>query len=146
MLLLKYYTQYASKFEKLNSATGLETVIFHSNPKERQCPPKCSNYCTITLILHTFKVILNILQVRLQQYMDLEFPDVQAGFRKGRGTRDQIANIQWIIEKSREFQFSSVQFSPVAQSCLTLCDPMNWESSRKTSNSALLIMPKPFTV
>ena len=65
---------------------------------------ECSNYCTIALILHASKVMLKILQVRLQQYMNCELPDVQAGFRKGRGTRDQIANILWIIEKAREFQ------------------------------------------
>ena len=67
---------------------------------------ECSNYCTIALILHTSKVILKILQARLQQYMNRELPDVQAGFRKGRGTRDQIANIHWIIEKARECQKS----------------------------------------
>ena len=66
--------------------------------------PKCSNYHTIALISHTSKVMLKILQARLQQYMNRELPDVQAGFRKGRGTRDQIANICWIIEKAREFQ------------------------------------------
>ena len=65
---------------------------------------ECSNYGTIALISHASKVMLKILQVRLQQYMNQELPDVQAGFRKGRGTRDQIANIQWIIEKAREFQ------------------------------------------
>ena len=58
----------------------------------------------VTLISHTSKVMLKILQARLQQYMNREFPDVQAGFRKGRGTRDQIANIHWIMEKAREFQ------------------------------------------
>ena len=84
-------------------ATGLEKVSFHSNPKERQCQ-KCSNYHTIALISHTSKVMLKILQARLQQYMNHELPDVQAGFRKGRGTRDQIANIHWIMEKAREFQ------------------------------------------
>ena len=73
-------------------ATGLEKVSFHSNPKERQCQ-KCSNYCKIALISHSSKVMLKILQARLQQYMNCEIPDVQAGFRKGRGTRDQIANI-----------------------------------------------------
>ena len=83
-------------------ATGLEKVIFHSNPKERQC--QCSNYGTVVLISHTSKVMLKILQARLQQYMNRELPDVQAGFRKGRGTRDQIANIGWSIEKGREFQ------------------------------------------
>ena len=65
---------------------------------------ECSNYCTIALISHTSKVMLKILQARLQQYMNHELPDVQAGFRKGRGTRDQIANIRWIIKKVREFQ------------------------------------------
>ena len=66
--------------------------------------PKCSNYCTIALFQHTSKVTLRILQARLQQYMNHELPDVQAGFRKGRGTRDQTANIRWIIKKAREFQ------------------------------------------
>ena len=65
---------------------------------------KCSNYCTIALISHASKVMLKILQARLQQYVNCEIPDVQAGFRKGRGTRAQIANICWIIEKAREFQ------------------------------------------
>ena len=63
-----------------------------------------SNYCTIALISHACKLMLKILQARLQQYMNCELPDVQAGFRKGRGTRDQIANIHWIIEKARKFQ------------------------------------------
>ena len=84
-------------------ATGLEKVSFHSNPKERQCQ-KCSNYHTIALISHASNVMLKILQSRLQQYINCELPDVQAGFRKGRGTRDQIANIYWIMEKAREFQ------------------------------------------
>ena len=65
---------------------------------------ECSNYCTVALISHTSKVMLKILQGKLQQYMNREFPDVQAGFRKGRVTRDQIANIHWIIEKTNEFQ------------------------------------------
>ena len=79
-------------------ATGLEKVSFHSNAKE------CSNYRTIALISHAGKVMLKILQAKLQQYVNCELPDVQAGFRKGRGTRDQIANIRWIIKKIREFQ------------------------------------------
>ena len=65
---------------------------------------ECSNYCTIALISHASKVMLKILQARLQQYVNPELPDVQAGFIKGRGIRDQIANIRWIIEKAREFQ------------------------------------------
>ena len=65
---------------------------------------RCSNYRTIALISHSSKVMLKILQARLQQHVNRELPDVQAGFRKGRGTRDQIANIRWIMEKAREFQ------------------------------------------
>ena len=84
-------------------ATGLEKVSFHSNPKERQCQ-RMLNYCTIVLISHASKVMLKILQARLQQYLNHELPDVQAGFRKGRGTRDQIANIRWIMENARDFQ------------------------------------------
>ena len=80
----------------------------------------CSNYYTIALISHASKVMLKILQARFQQYVNRELPDVQAGFRKGRGNRDQIVNIHWIIEKQ--------------------------ESSRETSTSALLTMPKPLTV
>ena len=81
-------------------ATGLEKVSFHSNPKERQCQ-ECSNYHTIALISHSSKAILKILQVRLQEYVNHELPDVQAGFRKGRRTRDPVANIRWIIKKSK---------------------------------------------
>jgi len=74
-------------------------------PIPKKCNAKeCSNYCTIALISHTSKVMLKILQARLQQYVNREIPDVQAGFRKDRGTRDQIANIRWIMEKAREFQ------------------------------------------
>ena len=81
-------------------ATGLEKVSFHSNPKERQCQKmlKLPHNCTH---LTASKVMLKIVQARLQQYVNRELPDVQAGFRKGRGTRDQIANIRWIIEKAR---------------------------------------------
>ena len=100
-------------------ATELEKVSFHSNPKERQCQ-RMLKLPNNSLISHASKVMLKILQARLQQYVNRELPDVQAGFRKGRGTRDQIANIHWIMKKQ--------------------------ESSRKTSISALLIMPKPLTV
>ena len=85
-------------------ATGLKKVSFHSNPKERQCQRMPKNYHTIALMSHASKVMPKILQVRLQQYVNCEVPDVQAGFRKGRGTRDQIANIHWIIKKATEFQ------------------------------------------
>ena len=89
-----------------NSAvsTGLENISFHSNPKKGNAK-ECSKYHTIALISHTSKVMFKILQARLQQYVNCELPDVQAGFRKGRRTRNQLANIQWIIKKAREFQF-----------------------------------------
>ena len=88
-----------------NSAVvrGLEKVSFIPIPKKGNAK-ECSNYRTIALISHASKVMLKILQARLQQYMNHELPDVQAGFRKGTGTRDQIANIRWIPEKAREFQ------------------------------------------
>ena len=93
--------------------------VFIPIPKKGNAK-ECSNYYAIALISHTSKVMLKILQARLQQYMNCEPPDVQTGFRKGRGTRDQITNIHWIIKKSK--------------------------SSRKTATSALLTMPKPLTV
>jgi len=84
-----------------NSAVviGLEKVSFHSNPKGDI--KECSNNHTVALISHASKVVLKLLQARLQQYMNHELPDVQDGFRKGRGTRDQIANICWIIKKNK---------------------------------------------
>ena len=84
-------------------ATGLEKFSFHSSPKERGAK-ECSNYCTIALISHADKVMIKIPQASLQQYVNRELPDVQTGFRKYRGTSDQIATIHWIIEKAREFQ------------------------------------------
>ena len=101
-------------------ATGLEKSVFIRIPKKGNAK-ECSNYHTIALISQASKAMLKILQARLQQYMNHELPDVQAHFRKVRGTRDQIANIHRIIEKAREFQ-------------------------KKTSISALLTMPKPSTV
>jgi len=84
-------------------ATGLEKVSFHSNSKKGNAKER-SNYHTIALISHTSKVMVKIFQARLQQYVNRELPDVKAGFRKGRGPRDQNANICWIIKKAREFQ------------------------------------------
>ena len=83
-----------------NSAVA---TVFIPVPKKGNAK-ECSNYCTTALISHASKVMLKILQARLQQYVNRELPDVQVGFRKGRGTRDQIANINWIIKKAREFQ------------------------------------------
>ena len=84
-------------------ATGLEKVNFHSSPKERQSQ-RMLKHCTVALISHVSKIMLKILQARLQLYVNHELPDVQAGFRKGRETGYQIANIRWIIDKAREFQ------------------------------------------
>ena len=103
IMMWKCCTQYARKFGKLSSSHRTGKVSFHSNPKERQCQ-RMFNYRTIAFISHTSKGMLKILQARLPQYLNQKFPDVQAGFRKGRGTRHQIANIHWIIEKAREFQ------------------------------------------
>ena len=84
-------------------ATGLENSVFIPISKKGSAK-ECSNYHTIALISYASQLMLKILQARLQQYMNYELPDVQAGFQKGRGTRDQIANICWIIERVREFQ------------------------------------------
>ena len=87
--------------------TNLDSILKSRDltlPTKKGNAKECSNYHTITLILHASKVMLEILQARLQQYANRELPDVQAGFRKGRGTRDQTANIHWIMEKAREFQ------------------------------------------
>ena len=86
-------------------ATGLEKSVFIPIPKKGNAQ-ECSNYHTIVIISHASQVTLKILQARLQQNMNRKLPDVQGGFRKGRGTRDQTANIFWIIEKAREFQKS----------------------------------------
>ena len=104
----------SANLENSAVAKGLEKVSFHSNSKESNAK-ECSNYHTIALISHASKVMLKILQARLQQYVNCELPDVQAGFRKSRGTRDQIANICWVIEKAREFQkniyFCSIDYA-----------------------------------
>ena len=107
-----------ANLENSAETTELEKVSFHSNLKERQCQRMLNH--TIALISHASKVMLKILQGRLQQYMNYEIPYVQAGFRKGRGTRDQITSIYWTIKKHM--------------------------SSRKTSISALLTIPKSLTV
>ena len=112
MMLLKCYTQYASKFRKLNSGHMTRKGQFHSNAKE------CSSYHTI-LISYASKVVFKILQARFQQCVNRDFPDVQAAFRKGRGTTDQITNICWTTEKG---------------------------NSRKPSTSASLTVLKPLTV
>ena len=109
-----------ANLENSGVVTGLEKSLFIPVPKKSNAK-ECSNYHTIALISHASKVMLKILQTRLQQYVNRKLPGVQADFRTGRGTRDQIANICWIIEKAREFQ-------------------------KKPSISALLTMPKPLIV
>ena len=106
-------------------ATGLEKVSFYSNPKEGHCQRTFKRHTT-ALVSHASKVMLKILQDRLQQYVNQDFPDIQAGFRKGRGTRDQIASILWIIEKAREFQKKkSASLTMLKPS--TVCITMNWK-------------------
>ena len=101
----------------------LEMVSFHSNPQKSA--KECLNYHTIALISHASKVMLKILQARLQQYVNSELPDVQAAFRKGSRTRDQIVNIHWIIEKAREFQKTSTFVSLTMLKPLTVCVTTN---------------------
>ena len=108
-----------ANLENLAVAAGLEKFSFHSNPKGSD--KECSNYCTVAFISHAIKIMLKILQARPLQHVNRELPDVQAGFRKGRETRDQIANICWILEKARELK-------------------------KKKSTSASLTMLKPLTV
>ena len=105
MMLWKCCTQYASKFGKLSSShrTGKGQFSFQSIPK-KDSAKECSNYRTLALIPHASKVMLKILQARLQQYLNRELPYVEAGLKKGRRTRGQIANIHWIMGKAREFQ------------------------------------------
>ena len=109
-MLWKWCTQYASEFGKLSSGhrTGKRQFSFQS--KRRAMPKNVQTTPTVALISHTSKVMLKIFQVRLQQYVNCKLPDVQAGFRKGRGTRGQIANICWITKKAREFQ-KNIYFS-----------------------------------
>ena len=102
MMLWKCCAQYASKFGKQQWPQEWKRSVFIPIPKKGNAK-ECSNYHTIALIFHASKVILKIPQARLQQYVNCELPDVQARLRKGRGTRDQIANVRWIIKKAREF-------------------------------------------
>ena len=102
-MLWKCFTQYASKSGNLSSNHRTGKGQFNPNPKKRNVKEH-SNFRTIVLISHASKVILKILQARLPQYTNHELPDVQAGFRKGRATRDQIVNIHWIIKRARESQ------------------------------------------
>ena len=129
MILEKCCPQYTSKFAKLSSGqrTGKGQFSFQS---QRKTMPKNANYRTIALISHASKVMLKILQARLQQYMNREVPDIQDGFGKGRGTRDQIANIHWIIEKAKEFQ-KNIYFCFTTLKPLTVWITINCEKFLK---------------
>ena len=121
MMLWKCCTQYVSKFGKLSSCHRTAKGQFSFQSQRKAMPKNAqTTYWTTAIISHSSKVLLKIPQARFQQYVNHELPEVQAGFREGRGTRDQIANICWVIKKQ--------------------------ESSRKTSISALLTMTKPLTV
>ena len=111
-------------------------------PIPKECSAKeCSNYHTIALISHASKAMLKILQARLQQYMNRELPDVQAGFRKGRGTRDQIANIRWILENAREFQ-KNIYFCFIDYAKVFDCvDHNKLENSERDGNTRPLDLP-----
>ena len=119
-----------ANLENSAMAAGLEKVSFHSNPKEGQCQRMVK---LIVLISHASKVTLKTFQARLQQYLKQELPDVQAGCRKGRGTRDQIANIHCIIEKARESQknicFCSIDYTKTFVWITTKCGKFlkRWE-------------------
>ena len=102
-MLLKCCTHYASKFVKLSNGQGLEKASFHSNTKEGNAK-ECSHYCTIALISHVSKIMIKILQAMLSAVHESRASDLQVGFRKVRGNRDQTTNIHWIIEKARKFQ------------------------------------------
>ena len=104
MMLSKCFTQYAREFGNLSSGQRAGKCQFSFQSQRKAMPKKCSNYYTIALISHASKEILKIPQARFKQYVTQELLDIQTGFRKGRGTRDHIANIRWIIEKAREFQ------------------------------------------
>ena len=106
-------------------ATGLENLVFIPIPKKGNAK-ESSNYHTVALISHISKVMLKILQARLQQYVNRELPDVQAGFRKCRGTRDQVANIFWIIRKARKFQ-KSIYFCFIDYAKVFVWITTNWK-------------------
>ena len=133
-MLWKCCTQYASKFGKLNSShrTGKGQFSFQSQRKARPKNAQTTtqlflpHMCAIVLTSHARKIMVKILQARLQQYVNRELPDVQTGFRKGRGTRDQIANIHWNIEKVREFQ-KNICFCFIDYAKSFDCGSKRWE-------------------
>ena len=124
MILWKCCTQYASKFGKLNSGHRTGKGQFSFQSWRRAMPKNAQTTAQLHSSQHASKVMLKILQARLQQHMNWELSDVQVGFRKGRGTRDQIANIRWIIEKAREFQ-KNICFTDYAKAFVWITT--NWK-------------------
>ena len=129
-----------ANLENSGMATGLEKISFHSNPKEGNTK-ECSNDHTTELISHVSKVVLKILQARIQQYMNQELLDIQTGFRRHRGTWDQIANIHWIIEKAREFNKASTSTSLTMLRLLTVWITRNWKNYYRDGSTRPSYMP-----
>ena len=130
-----------ANMEKAAVGTGLEKSVFIPIPKKGNAK-ECLNYCTIALISHASKVMLKILQARLQQCVNHELPDVQAGFTKGRGTRHQIANIHWIIEKSKELQKNIyLCFTHYAKVFDCMDHNKLWENTSRDGNTRPLYLP-----
>ena len=124
----------SANLENSTVATKLERSAFIPIPKKGKAK-ECSNYHKIALISHASKVMLKILQARLQQYVNRELPDVHAGFRKGRRTRDQVANICWIIKKAREFQKNNYFCLLTVPKPLTVWITTNLENSSRDGNT-----------
>ena len=140
-MLWKWCTQYASKSGKFSSGQRTGKGLFIPVPKKGSAK-ECSNYCTIALISQVSKVMLKILEAKLQQCMNHELPDVQAGFRKGRGTRDQIANIQWIIKKSERVPEKHLLLLYWLCQSLWLCgSPQTVGNSERDGNPRPLNLP-----
>ena len=143
-MLWKCCTQYASKFGKRRSGHRTEKGQFLLQSQKKGNAKECSNAqneCTIAVISHASKVMLKILQMRLQQYVNCELPDVQAGFRKGRGTRDQIASIHWIIEKVRVPEKHLFLLYWLGQSLLLCGSQQTVENSSRDGNTRLPDLP-----
>ena len=142
MMLWKCCTQHASKFGKFSSGHRIGKGHFSFQSQWKAMPKKCSNYHTIAVISHASKVMLKILQARLQQYVNYEFPHVQAGFRKGRRTRHQTANINWIIEKARELQKNSYSALLTIPKPLTVWIPTDWKILRDGNTRPSYLPPE----
>ena len=129
-------TQYQQIWKTQPWPQDWKRSVFIPIPKKGNAK-ECSNYSTIALISHTSKIMPQIFQARLQQHMNRELPDVQAGFRKSRGTRDQIANINWIIKKAREFQktiyFCFIDYAKAFDWITTNCGKLLWRWDYQTS-------------